>query len=123
MQHTYPEHTYQPTTYTPIKSPVPAHHLWRWTCRYNYTVARSANEKAWVTRQLFDEVAAKACYHCFTCPAGFVVRKDIAKVAMPDNVLPACSTCRTLHMNNKLAGDKFTRPRRKERSLAVTVIE
>jgi hypothetical protein len=111
----YPEHTYQPDGI--VKCPVvPATRFstpWDADTRYNATTGRGYSDTLFLSREDWDQTAAKACYHCFTCPAGYAVRKDTELCAKPGNVVPVCSTCRRLHLTNKLS-----RPKR-QRSLAV----
>ena len=120
MQYTYPEHTYQPDGLVkcPVTAPTLYSPTWNAHTRYKATTGRGHSDRLYLTREEWDRTAAKACFHCFTCPAGYAVRKNTELCARPGNVLPACSTCRRLHLANNLPSSEFARPKR-QRSLAV----
>lgn len=117
----YPMHEYSDHP-TYIKPSVQARHRWTGDSRYRTTIGNTALlNKHYLWKDQFEAIAAKACYHCFVCPAGYVVAKDTKQCLDANNALPACSTCRRRHVKGNLPNDEFGREKSQRPPLVIDV--
>jgi hypothetical protein len=122
--YTYPEHLYFPRQPKSCTLPVDSKRKWEDGARYTSTLSKvRKGYKVVLSREEFQRIAAKACYHCAVCPAGYVTPKSKTAVLDVANAAPACYSCRRLHVEGRLNGDQYSFSRAKrQRTRKMTVI-